>query len=293
MIKAILFPSDVFSIREVDSSYQNEYEAVIESGDFQIYLYDYEEFVRNGILRLNRTPAEKTCTLLRGWMLKAEQYESFYNQLLERNIELITTPEQYCTMHLFPNVYPLIAEDTPRMLVYPETGDETAEAKINLDEIKSEFPRFMVKDFVKSEKGTDFPKFFDSAALTEKEFFNWLRIFRQYRDKLFTGGICIKEFVDLKKYGDRTNEWRVFYLGDNVLSMCRNSGQLDFVSEVPKSLVEKYRKLPSPFYTVDYAELEDGSWMILEAGDGQVSGLSDEQDASVFFRGIKSKKKIF
>jgi hypothetical protein len=34
MIKAILFPSDV------DSCYQNEYEAVIESGDYQFYLYD-------------------------------------------------------------------------------------------------------------------------------------------------------------------------------------------------------------------------------------------------------------
>lgn len=173
MIKAVLFPCDYFSIREVDSSYQNEFDAVKRDGGYEIYFYDYEGFVREGILRLNKKPEEKTLTVLRGWMLKDNVYEDFYNKLLERNIELITTPEQYARMHLFPRIYPYIAEDTPGILVYPE------------------------------------------------------------------------------------------------------------------SLVEKYSTLPSPFYTVDYAELEDGSWKILEAGDGQVSGLSDNQDADAFFRALK------
>ena len=48
--------------------------------------------------------------------------------------------------------------------------------------------------------------------------------------------------------------------------------------------LEKYRNLASPFYTVDYAELEDGSWKIVEAGDGSVSGLSEGQDYEHFFR---------
>jgi hypothetical protein len=146
----------------------------------------------------------------------------------------------------------------------------------------------MVKDFVKSEKGTDFPKFFNSDVISEEEFSNWLKVFREYRSKLFTGGICIKEFVDLKKYGDRTNEWRVFYMNKNIISCSKNSGQKDFSVEVPKALTDKYKNLPSTFYTVDYAELADGSWKILEAGDGQVCGLSDNQDAKAFFRAIKA-----
>ena len=89
--------------------------------------------------------------------------------------------------------------------------------------------------------------------------------------------------MDLRKYGERTNEWRVFYLNGNIISVSKNSGQPDFASEVPKSLIEKYKNLPSPFYTVDYAELANGNWKILEAGDGQVSGLSDRQDAMAFF----------
>ena len=40
----------------------------------------------------------------------------------------------------------------------------------------------------------------------------------------------------------------------------------------------------SSFYTVDYAEMEDGDWKIIESGDGQVSGLSDFQNAESFYR---------
>ena len=48
MIKAILFPSDFFSIREVDSSFQNEYEAVIENGDFEDGFDSWTRFQSNG-----------------------------------------------------------------------------------------------------------------------------------------------------------------------------------------------------------------------------------------------------
>lgn len=281
MIKAILFPCEMFAINEVDSCYQNEFDAVVENGDFELFFYDYEEFVRDGVLHLNKRPEEAVNAMLRGWMLNGNQYKDFYEKLQARNINLITTPEQYCQMHLFPRAYNLINDDTPGILVYPEN-----ERNVDLQEIKNNFERFMIKDYVKSEKGTDIPKFFDKQT-SEEDFFYWLDVFKQYRGKLFTGGICIKEYVDLKKYGKNTNEWRVFYLNGNILSVSRNSGQKDFAAEVPKSLVAKYRKLPSPFYTVDYGELADGSWKILEVGDGQVSGLSDNQDAKAFFRAIK------
>ena len=39
------------------------------------------------------------------------------------------------------------------------------------------------------------------------------------------------------------------------------------------SLVRQFTGLDSHFYTVDFAELEDGSWTIIETGDGQVQSL--------------------
>ena len=44
---------------------------------------------------------------------------------------------------------------------------------------------------------------------------------------------------------------------------------------------------PSSYFSiskVDYAELEDGSWRIVEAGDGEVSGLSEGQNYEQYFR---------
>lgn len=277
MIKAVLFPSEVFSIKEVDSCFESEFNAAKENGNFEIYFYDYEEFVSSGVLLLNRKPQEKTLTVLRGWMLKNDQYKDFHNKLLEKNIELITSPDEYSQMHLFPYIYPRIIEDTPKILSYPEN------VKIDLSEIKSTFKRFMIKDFVKSEKGTDFPKYFDSS-ITENDFEHYLKMFKEYRGKLFTIGYCFKEFVDLKKYNNHTNEWRVFYLNGKAVSVCQNSEQENIEAKVPENLVEKYKNLPSPFYTIDFAELEDGSWKILETGDGQVSGLSKNQDISSFFQ---------
>jgi hypothetical protein len=279
MIQAILLPCEFFEINHVDSCYQNEFDALVKSNQFEIYFYDYDTFVSEGILKLNKRPNEMTSTLLRGWMLNDKNYEIFYNKLLDRNIKLITTPQEYCNMHLFPNVYEYIKEDTPKTLVYPEGCD------VDLSQIKSCFKKFLIKDYVKSEKGTDFPTFFDNS-ISDDEFNRWLKIFKEYRANLFTGGFCIKEFVDLKKYGNCTNEWRVFYMNKNIVSVSKNSLQLDYVNNVPNELIEKYKNLPSPFYTVDYAELEDGTWKILEAGDGQVSGLSPNQDAESFFRTI-------
>ncbi len=51
-------------------------------------------------------------------------------------------------------------------------------------------------------------------------------------------------------------------------------------------MIENYKDLPSVFYTLDYAELADGSWKILEAGDGSVSGPSEGQDLEAFYRAL-------
>ena len=37
---------------------------------------------------------------------------------------------------------------------------------------------------------------------------------------------------------------------------------------------------------MDYAELNDGSFKVIEAGDGSVSGLSENQNAEQYFRAL-------
>lgn len=114
-----------------------------------------------------------------------------------------------------------------------------------------------------------------------------MKRFYEIRGTLFTGNIIAKKYVPLKQYAGKTNEFRVFYLNGFPISISRNSLQDNITPMVPDNLVNKYSNLPSLFYTVDYAELEDESWVIIEAGDGGVSGPSPDQNLFSFYRNIK------
>lgn len=216
----------------------------METGLYEVVLFGYDKWFNEGKLLLKYAPEERHMAVYRGWMMKPDQYEKFYDELLSNNIELITKPDQYRQMHIFPNVYDSVKDDTAKMEIYP------LHSQIDVEALKKSFNRFMVKDYVKSVKGTEFPKYFDHG-ITQENFDKWMEVFYKYRGDLLTGGICIKEYLDLKRYGEKTNEFRAFYINHEIATLCRNSGQGDYTAEPPKELLEKYRNLNSPYNTVD------------------------------------------
>lgn len=277
MTEVILFPSSFLNPREVDEDLAEEYRAAHLEGGFETAVFDYQAWFREQRLRLSYVPEREITAVYRGWMMKPEQYAVFYRELLSQKIRLITTPEMYEKLHLFPRVYPALLPNTARMLTFP------LHAEIDVRACLREFGRFLVKDYVKSVKGSEFPAYFDENC--SQEAFNvWMELFYRYRGDLLTGGICIKEFLELKRYEGRTNEYRVFYVNGEPISISRNSGQEGTVAEPPTELVQRYRQLGSGFYTLDYAELSDGRFAILESGDGSVSGLALGEDAANFYR---------
>ncbi len=279
MIDLVLFPSSFFSVNKVDEDLRQEYNAVKKTGFFDTVNFGYDAWFQEGKLLLSEVPSVPRKAIMRGWMMKPEQYSKFYEELMKKNIQLITTPEEYEVMHIFPNVYTYFGEDTARMSIYP------LHEPIDLVQVKKKYDRFMIKDFVKSVKGTEFPQYFDES-ISQEEFDEWMEVFYKYRGDLLTGGICVKEFLELKYYYGNTNEYRVFYVNNRVLCVSRNSGQPMFTPEPPQKLLKKYQNLPSKYYTVDYAELVDGTWRVLESGDGSVSGLSEGQDMEQYYRGL-------
>lgn len=275
----VLFPSGFYNINKVDEDLQEEYQAVISTGLFDVILFDYESWFQKGKVVLNRNLLSRRMAIYRGWMMKVEQYREFYNQLMKNNIILLTSPDQYKRFHIFPNIYPELKCDTAPILTFPK-GEN-----VDLHKIKKYFKRFMVKDFVKSVKGTEFPQYFDSK-ISEADFAKWMQVFYKYRGDLFTGGICIKEYLELARDGNKTNEYRVFYGNGEIISICANAGQGDNLPKPPRKLIEKYQGLNSPYYTIDFAQLKNGEWKIIEAGDGGVSGLSIGQDYEAYFRAL-------
>lgn len=275
----LIFPSSYFDIKKVDEDLQAEYNAALQTGLFEIILFDYEKWFHEDCLAIRKKPMEPIDAIYRGWMMLPEQYHRFYHALNKYHIQLKTTPVEYERLHSFPNVYPCFAGDTARILLYP------LRERIDISEIRKQFSKFMVKDYVKSVKGTGFPACFDETT-TQSEFDSWMETFYQHRGDLLTGGICVKEYLSLKKYGARTNEFRVFYMNGIIASISENSGQGSCTQRPPMTLLRKYASLQSPFYTIDFAELEDERWVVIEAGDGQVSGLSDYQDDVAFYRAL-------
>lgn len=279
----IIFPSDYFNKRKPDNELCGEYNSALSAG-FDVVIFSYDDWFSNRKLVLDFIPENNVQAIYRGWMMKPKLYESFYYELKKKNIKLINTPDMYNKLHIFPNVYPFIEEDTAKTLIY----DDISNVKI----ADIPFEKFIIKDFVKSVKGTDFPPYFEKD--TPQEFFDKeMEKFFNYRGALLTGGICIKEFLNLKRYGEKTNEFRVFYFKNMVLSYSRNSGQGDYAEKPPEILLEKYSHLNSDYYTVDYAELADGSWKIIETGDGQVSGLSDNQNYDNYFKRLYRMINLF
>ena len=154
MIDIILFPSSYFNTKKVDEDLQQEYNAVLSTGLCKILIFGYEQWFDNNKLILNDFPNEEHLAIYRGWMMKPEQYERFYNLLLKKNIRLVTAPKYYILMHIFPNAYKDIKEDTAKMEIYP------LKSKIDVEKLKKSFDKFIIKDYVKSVKGTEFPVFF-------------------------------------------------------------------------------------------------------------------------------------
>lgn len=174
MISLILFPSSYFDSTRVDEALQEEYSAAMNTGLFRPCFFDFDKWFYQGTFKLVGAPDKPSKAIYRGWMMQPEQYRTLYLELLKTNVELITKPDEYEMMHIFPNVYELIKPDTAGMRLYP------LYAHIDVEELKKNYGRFMVKDYVKSVKGTDFPKFFDSA-IDQTTFDCWMDKFYQYR----------------------------------------------------------------------------------------------------------------
>jgi hypothetical protein len=284
----ILFPSRYDDKKKAEECYEPEFLCARSIPRFKTALYDHDNFIEDPAADLRIYPGlEPGPCLGRTWMFKPEEYKLFYDGVQALGGTLINSPAEYDRLHLFPNVYPFIKEDTPLSLSFPDPGHMPAAV------INKTFHQFIVKDYVKSVKGHDFPVFF-TTPISQKALDASISRFIELRQPLFTGGIVLKEFIELKRYGKKaTNEYRAFYLHNRVLTVSRNSQQPEDSSVVPQDLVDRCAHLPSRYYTVDFGERADGSFIILETGDGQVSGLSPDQNVSQYYYELLGRYQDF
>ncbi|WP_193214572.1 ATP-grasp domain-containing protein [Luteolibacter marinus] len=117
--------------------------------------------------------------------------------------------------------------------------------------------------------------------------------FREERGRLFNRGVVLREFLPIVERGSDirglplVEETRLFFWQDEPLVIPEPStpGPMDEIGRW-KEIARRFR---SDFLTIDVALLEDGSWKIVETGDGQVSGLPVGLDPERFYASLWNK----
>ena len=86
----LLFPGSYMDYRKIDMDYrkidedmQEEYRAAVETGLYHTILFNYDEWVAGGSLRMTEREAspDTYCVVYRGWMLKPEEYLRLFEEL--------------------------------------------------------------------------------------------------------------------------------------------------------------------------------------------------------------------
>lgn len=261
--------------RKSDEDYEAEYIAAKESG-YNVALFSYED-MELGKLSLYGDEI-KGLTIYRGWMMKPQMYRAFYDQCKRNDIILINDRTRYEECHLLPNWYDKVFPNTAKS-VWTE-GNDIEKAVALLTQIGSDA---IVKDFVKSRKHEWYEACFVPADKTDGE--KVIRTFAKRQGDNLVGGIVIREFLELKKAGFHkqsgmpiSEEYRVVVALGKVISVTAYwEGQTEEeIEKIGAFALECTKKIRSNFYTVDVAVKSSGEPVVMEVGDGQVSGLQEE-----------------
>lgn len=270
--------------KKADEDYEEEYNAA--RLNHACTLFSYED-MEKGILSLYGE-AVSGLTIYRGWMMKPEMYRSFYDLLEKKGILLINTPEEYEKYHLLPGWYDDFSDETAESVWESEGKTENI-----LGKSKDLTGSYIVKDYVKSRKH----EWYDACFIENiEDIANASKIICNFvtrQGESMTGGIVLRKFENLKQAGFHeksgmpvSEEYRVFVYAGKVLkiddywSIKSEAG----ISADEYTWIESLAgRVKSNFVTIDLARRTDGKLIIMELGDGQVSGLQ-QIEADDFFK---------
>lgn len=253
--------------------------AAARAAGIPVALVDHDALTQSGDAgqAVARVPEGHSDAVYRGWMVRAGQYEALAGALAVRGVTLRTSPAQYQRAHELPGWYPAFAGLTPDSAW--TSGDDRAA----FDKARAELGasgQAVVRDYVKSMKHYwDTAMYIPDLADTDAAWQVASR-FRALREDEYVGGFVLRRFESFTSGEART--W--WFNGECALvtphpdtpeSPAAEPGSLPLAEIAPR-----LRALGLAFATVDLALRADGTWRLVEVGDGQVSGLPATTAAS-------------
>ena len=243
-------------------------------------------------IKKNEIPSK---VLYRGWMLTPKQYTILYEDLLAKNYQLINSPKQYQNCHYLPDSLEFIENYTPKTVFQLLENENSISKLLEKTQIFGK-KSVIVKDYVKSEKHHwETACFVVDVSDTEK-LKQTIQNFIFLRDKYLNEGIVVREFITLndltlhsKSGMPLTEEYRLFFFNKNLIGMYDywEEGEYNFDKPDTQKFEKIALKIDSNFFSMDIARQKNGELIIIELGDGQVSGLPDKTNRDNFYTKIK------
>ncbi|MGB0929990.1 MAG: ATP-grasp domain-containing protein [Chitinophagales bacterium] len=289
----VLFCDNGFSPVEVDETYRNEYKTSKEIG-FNVSLISFEALKEGNLhiaLKRIKPSIELKQAIYRGWMLKPFEYKALYEALLQRNIQLINTPDQYQFCHYLPNSYTSIEAFTPKT-IFKKLNGEFDIADFNAELEVFGHSSIIVKDYVKSQKHYWTEACFIPDASDRKQVKKVVKRFLELQGDDLNEGLVFREFVELEQLTTHsksgmplTKEFRLFIKDGEIIAQFNYWDEGDYENVQPDltRFKELIPTIQSRFFTMDIAKKVGGDWIIVELGDGQVAGLPDNADIVSFY----------
>jgi len=210
----------------------------------------------------------------RGWMISAEAYGRLFTALSERGVRLLNTPEQYAACHHLPTAHAFVGGWMPQT-AWVDRDRIADDAALSGALAPFGDAAVTVKDWVKSQaagywsEACFIPSAADRAAARRV-----IDRFIELQGDSLTGGLVFRRYVPLATSDGAAEEWRCFVLDGHVVGCWPRFAPSAAAEAPPPGLLQAIaRELPSHFATADVARRQDGGWLLMETGDGQVSGF--------------------
>jgi hypothetical protein len=153
----------------------------------------------------------------------------------------------------------------------------------------------IVKDFVKSRKHEWVAACFIPSAADRQAVETVVGRFLELQGEDLNEGLVFRAFVEFEPIGAHprsgmpmTEEYRIFWLDGTPIFWAPYWAECDNRDARPP--IERFSEVAaavrSRFFTMDVARRRGGEWMIVELGDGQVSGLPRQSDAGRFYESL-------
>lgn len=297
----VVFCSDPMAPRHPDPDYVREHDAATACG-LESALVDFEALVNDGdaarAVRWVPVNARPRAAVYRGWMLTPSRYAELYRALIDRGVALVNDPAAYRHCHWLPESYEVIRGHTPATVWVPGSAAELGE---RMDEIAAAVRAALgdgpavVKDYVKSQKHYWAEACFIASVADAGAVRRVALRFLELQGEDLSGGLVFRAFVDLEQVGRHPvsgmplgREFRTFYADGRPVWSSRYWGEAEYEKAAfPSELAPVARSVRSRFFTMDIARTAGQKWMVVELGDGQVSGLPDGADAREFYERLK------